>query len=82
MRCHVVSGSTGAAVAKPKFERIGASSVVFEPVDEPPLNDDFRGTEDPRIAFDPATQTYYMCVNHLSKDSDCRANVGATAIVY
>lgn len=50
----------GASVKAPSFVPLGAGSVVFEPVDQPPLNDDFRGTEDPRIALDKATGTYYM----------------------
>jgi predicted GH43/DUF377 family glycosyl hydrolase len=40
----------------PKFKPIDSHSLVFGPHDD----SDTRGTEDPRVAFDAATGTYYM----------------------
>lgn len=40
----------------PSFAPVGKNDVVFGPHDD----DDLRGTEDPRIAYDHATRTYYM----------------------
>ena len=42
--------------AAPKFAPITADSLVFGPHN----NDDLRGTEDPRVAYDSETGTYYM----------------------
>lgn len=56
-----LEGSDGWDVDPPRFAPVRKpGSVVFEPVDKPPKNDDFRGTEDPRIALDRATGIYYM----------------------
>ena len=54
------AGGDGSTVRAPQFSPLTAESVVFAPVDKPPLNDDFRGTEDPRVALDPKTGVYYM----------------------
>eukprot|EP00658_Telonema_sp_P-2_P049168 TRINITY_DN37393_c0_g1_i1.p1 TRINITY_DN37393_c0_g1~~TRINITY_DN37393_c0_g1_i1.p1 ORF type:complete len:213 (+),score=46.16 TRINITY_DN37393_c0_g1_i1:117-755(+) len=40
----------GTTRAPPTLSAVSRASVVFEPVDDPPLNDDYRGTEDPRVA--------------------------------
>ena len=97
----VGAGGDGSAVGHPKFAALTKDSVVFEPIDKPPLNDDFRGksrasspssvrrpirtrtctahsnpttcapctmqcppfatgTEDPRVAYDRSSSTYYM----------------------
>jgi hypothetical protein len=53
-------GGDGSTVKSPKFSPLTKESIVFEPVDKPPLNDDFKGTEDPRVAMDPKTGIYYM----------------------
>ena len=39
----VGAGGDGSAVGHPKFAALTKDSVVFEPIDKPPLNDDFRG---------------------------------------
>lgn len=55
-----LQGSDSSEIKSPKFAPLTAKSIVFEPVDKPPLNDDFKGTEDPRVAMDPKTGIYYM----------------------
>jgi predicted GH43/DUF377 family glycosyl hydrolase len=61
----VGDGSDGA----PTFAPLTADSIVFEPVDDPHTqNDDFRGTEDPRVALDPKTGIYYMFYTCFNKD--------------
>lgn len=55
-----LEGSDGSQTKSPKFTPLTSKSIVFEPVDDPPLNDDFKGTEDPRVAMDPKTGIYYM----------------------
>jgi len=62
------AGGDGSTVAHPKFSALTKDSVVFEPVDQPPLNDDFRGTEDPRVAYDKSTGIYYMFYTCYRKD--------------
>lgn len=54
--------STGGA--PPQFAPIDADSVVFAPHND----SDLRGTEDPRIQFDPATSLYYMFYTCWNKD--------------
>eukprot|EP00039_Didymoeca_costata_P013366 m.202389 g.202389 ORF g.202389 m.202389 type:complete len:357 (-) comp15751_c0_seq3:2331-3401(-) len=56
----------------PVFEKITKDSIVFGPESEI----DERGTEDPRVAFDPRTQTYYMfytCLHATKGGSLCLA---------
>jgi predicted GH43/DUF377 family glycosyl hydrolase len=48
--------SDGADVKEPRFGSVGQESVVFAPHDK----SDIRGTEDPRVAYDNSTGTYYM----------------------
>ncbi len=48
--------SPDTAAGPPKFAFISPASTVFGPVD----STDARGTEDPRIQFDAATNLYYM----------------------
>lgn len=48
----------------PKFKPIDSHSLVFGPHDD----SDLRGTEDPRVAFDAATGTYYMFYTCWAKD--------------
>lgn len=55
-----LEGDDGSQTKSPKFTPLTSQSIVFEPVDDPPLNDDFKGTEDPRVAMDPKTGIYYM----------------------
>ena len=50
-----LKGSDDSSVAAPEFEPLTSSSVVFGPHDD----SDLRGTEDPRVAYDPATEVYY-----------------------
>ena len=48
----------------PQFAPLHADSVVFAPHND----SDIRGTEDPRIQFDPATNLYYMFYTCWNKD--------------
>eukprot|EP01047_Picozoa_sp_COSAG01_P094019 COSAG01_NODE_25016_length_758_cov_1.232170_1_plen_244_part_01 len=50
----------------PTFATVEAASVVFGPYD----NATARGTEDPRIAYDERTETYYMYYTCYGYDSD------------
>jgi hypothetical protein len=61
-------GSDGAGTAKPKFQPVTADSVVFAPVDEPPLNDDYRGTGAClRIGCPPPPRTHTHTHTHTNK---------------
>lgn len=55
-----LKGSDDEKVTAPSFEHLTAESIVFEPVNQPPVNPDLRGTEDPRVALDKSTGIYYM----------------------
>jgi hypothetical protein len=55
-----LQGGDSDPTTAPLFAPLTADSIIFEPVDQPPKNDDFRGTEDPRVALDRATGIYYM----------------------
>ena len=48
--------SDNSSAAEPKFAPVTGASLVFGPHDD----FDLRGTEDPRVAYDPATALYYM----------------------
>jgi hypothetical protein len=63
-------GSDGAGTAKPKFQPVTADSVVFAPVDEPPLNDDYRGTGAClRIGCPPPPRTHTHTHTHTQTNT-------------
>lgn len=68
------SDSADAATA-PRFSHVGADSVVFAPHDDT----DLRGTEDPRVAFDPASGTYVMFYTCWAKDGKGELCVATSA---
>jgi predicted GH43/DUF377 family glycosyl hydrolase len=59
-----LKGSDDSTVNEPTFEKIDNSSVVFGPHD----NSDLRGTEDPRIAYNPQDEVYYMMYTCWAKN--------------
>ena len=58
-----LKGSDNTTTAAPVFAPVTESSVVFGPH----ADIDIRGTEDPRVAYDPATGVYYMFYTCWSK---------------